>query len=392
VIPLLFSAAWAADPADPAAGDYRSYLDQAKFFLRKGWNEDARDQLELAVATEDGRLDPEAWMLLAKVSYDRFDLGRARTAADRALVQSRTPEQATQARELLEYFDAHFGVVTIRGAQDGATSRLHLQSTSLQLDPDLAAWIEQVTLRVTEPVVLPYILGLPGGDYVIDGEPFTVTPGEATEVALRTQRPDLRSLAFEVAGAGYLTLGGRAAPLLPAPTAALGVSVPVGPLDVGLRATIGFQPFRTPTDPLNVGLGVGGAAHLGWVLPETGPFFVRPALVGAVGTIPGFGLPCTEQADGTFLCDREAAVQQLFVIAPAATWGADAEVTALWQDRRRARSFGFGVQLAAGARAARLPPGGRVLVDQFRDWTVTEGDRGFTVGVARMAVVARVGL
>ena len=45
--------------------DFRSYLDQARFFLRKEWYADAREQLEKAVSTQDGKLDPEAWFLLA---------------------------------------------------------------------------------------------------------------------------------------------------------------------------------------------------------------------------------------------------------------------------------------------------------------------------------------
>ncbi len=379
-----------AEPAPPS--DYRSYLDQARFFVKKGWIGDAREQLELAVATEDGRLDPEAWMLLAKVAYEGFDLGRARFAADRALVQSRTPEQATQAGELLSWFDSQFGVVTVSGAQDGTTSRLRLELVSLQLDPDLKAWIDAVARQVGKPVVLPYVLGLPAGEYRINGAPFTVTAGQPTRVAARTGAVDLRQVGLDLGVGATGTAGARAGGLLPAPTVELGVAVPVGPFEVGGGATVGLQPHRTPTTPVAAGPSASGSVHLGWVVPGTGPFLLRPALLGEVARTPGFGTPCADRGDGTFTCALDATSRQLYVFAPAWSAGGGAEVVGLWHDRRRPRSLGVGIRLAATARAAVLPADGTVDVGGVRAWTLSEDDRRFVLASGRASVVLRFGL
>jgi hypothetical protein len=387
VIPLLAGSAWAA-PGD----DYRSYLDQARFFLKKGWTKDAREQLELAVSTEDGRLDPEAWMLLAKVAFEGHDLVRCRFAADRALVQSRTDEQARQARELLEFVDAQFGTIVVHGPQDGATARLRLELSSLQLDPDLAAWIDAVRAAAAEPVVLPYVLGLPAGDYQVNGERVTVSPGARVEVAPRLGGVDWRSVAVEVDAQGVLTAGARADDLLPAPLLGLAVSVPVGALDLGVGGTVGLQPHTTPTSTTAATV-VGGLLRAGWVLPVEGPFLLRPSLVVDVSRAAGFGAPCAARAGG-FGCGLDAPARQLVVYPTGLAVGAGGEVAAIWQNRRRARSVGLGLRLGGGVRAVTLPASGSAEVAGAGEvsWTLAEQDRRLWVGVGQLSVVVRLGL
>lgn len=383
--------AWApAAHAEPDA-DYRSYVDQARFFLKKGWTEDAREQLELAVATDDGRLDPEAWMLLAKVAYDGHDLGRCRAAADRALVQSRTPDQERQARELLEFVDAQFGTVVVHGAQDGATGRLRLELVSLQLDPDLQAWIDAVAAAVARPVVLPYVLGLPAGEYRLNGAPFTVAAGGAGDVSPPLGRVDWRSTAVEVTASGLGTFGSRAGDLLPAPIGGLRVAVPLGAFDLGLGATVGLQPWSTPTSAATLGTTFSGIGHAGWVVPRTGAFFVRPAVTADVARAPGFGVPCAG-GPRAFACDPASPVEQLWVYPPGLAWGGGGELTVSWQDRRRPRSVGIGLQLAGGVRSVAVPAGGDVDVGFVARWTLDPEDRRFLVATARLGVLLRFGL
>ena len=111
--------ALAEDTENP---DFRGHIDQARFFLRRGWTTDAAAELERAVATPDGALDPEAWFLLAQVRYDLADLHRARLAADRALVHSRDAATAERTRELLMFIREKFGFVLLRGPADAAST------------------------------------------------------------------------------------------------------------------------------------------------------------------------------------------------------------------------------------------------------------------------------
>jgi len=65
---LLTVCALAQEPA--AQSDFQAMVDQARFFLKKDWYQDAAGELEAAVATEDGRLDHDAWFLLASVRFE----------------------------------------------------------------------------------------------------------------------------------------------------------------------------------------------------------------------------------------------------------------------------------------------------------------------------------
>lgn len=382
----------AAAEEPPAPSDYRSHVDQARFFIRKGWFADARAELERAVASEDGRLDPEAWMLLAKVAYEGFDLTRAREAADRALVQSRTPDQTAQARDLLSWFDSQFGVVTVHGPQEGTTSRLRLDLASLQLDPDLKGWIDGVAARVADPVVLPVVLGLPAGDYAINGVPFTVAAGASSEVTARTRALDLRQVRLDVGASTVGTDGPRASDLLPAVALDLGVALPIEGFELELSASLGPQPHRGIDAPVRVGVGGSAGVALGRVLAETGPFLVRPAVIAEAAHTPGFAVPCGAEPSGRFACARDAAVQQLWVIAPATSAGVGGELLALWQERRATRTLGFGLRIAGTARYAVLPPGGAVEVSGERAWTLAEADRRFLLIGTRAGLVLRLGL
>ena len=88
---------WLVATAAAQDGDFRSYVDQARFFLRKGWYEDALVELEKARAHPDGALDPEVWYLLANVRYHLGDVPAAKRAAEKAHSQSRTEAQLQQA-------------------------------------------------------------------------------------------------------------------------------------------------------------------------------------------------------------------------------------------------------------------------------------------------------
>jgi hypothetical protein len=347
--------------------DFRSYLDQARFFLKKEWYRDAREQLELAVATEDGRLDPEAWFLLAKVRFELGDLVGARHAADEALTRSRNDEQARQTRELLEFFEQKFGYVTIVAPYDGMSTTLSVTLESTIFDPELKIWLNNLIAALDEPVVLPFELGLPSGSYTINGETVQVSPGAHASIApkLRSKAPNaLQVLQLELGLGGTGFVGAAGSNLVMAPTTELSLGMPLGIVVIG--AGFGWMPqlYTTQVGGLNPALGGwNGAFRLGLEVPGTQPFVLRPSLEYRIGVLPGLELPCADSGADTgetqWTCSPGSPVQELFVYTSGLTHTAGLELAALYQDRSKRGGLGFGLKVGGGTVFANLPAEGQ---------------------------------
>lgn len=351
-------AALAQPVEDPAPSDFRSHLDQARFFIRKQWFGDAAEELERAVATEDGRLDPEAWFLLAQVRYELRDLPGARHAADRALVHSRDPEQARQAHELLLYFSERFGVVTVEPPNPGMRSSLEIVLQSAIFDPELKNWLNDLAARVAEPVVLPIELGLPAGRYTINGVPVEVGPGSQAAIVppVRAAGPQpLQLLQLEL-GLGVTQTSGTGDQLLPAPTGELSVGLPVGPVIAGVMVAWAPQAWLLRLGGLGFGAAGGSfGARLGVEIPGTHPLILRPSATWRLSRLPGLEVGCAQTGD-VWTCEREAPVRQLLVYTTGTAHLVGAELAVLYQDRRtRARGLGAGLKVSGDAVFGQLP-------------------------------------
>lgn len=384
----LVAVALAEEPL--GAEDYRGHVDQARFFLRKEWYDDAREQLELAVASEDGRLDPEAWFLLAKVCYELGDLPRARYAADRALVNSRDADQTRQTHELLRFFDERFGLLTVDAPHDGIASRVELELRSVILDPDLKRWIARVQAALEDPVVLPHTVGLPAGSYVVNGVEVELAAGQELAITppIRAGAPKaLQVVEVELGLGATAPLGRPVANLLPAPTVELGVGLPLGPIVVGATAAVALQPFTTRVGALEA-LPQGGAvgARLGVELPGTQPLVVRPSVAWRFVSLPGVEAAC--ERGPTWTCgdgDR-----QLYVYLPATAHAAALELAVLYQDRARRSGLGAGAKASGELWLGRLPASGQAAGPEGTiSYGVPEASRGWTAaGVRILAIVS----
>lgn len=377
----LVLAAFATDPAE----DYRGYVDQARFFLKKAWYADARAQLELAVASEDGRLDPEAWFLLAKVCYELGDLARAHHAADRALVNSRDPDQARQTHELLQFFAERFAFVTVEAPHDGIASFLDVELRSTILDPDLKAWLAKVDAALADPVVLPYTVGLPAGRYAINGVEVEVASGEhlAIEPPIRARAGRTLQVVEVELGLGATTAIGReVAHLLPAPTTELSVGLPIGPVVLGAVADWQPQPYTTRVGALLVAPpGWGAGARLGVEVPGTQPLVVRPSLAARWRRLPAFELAC---AGEPWICAPDAEVRQLYVYAPSGVLAAAVELAVVYQDRRRRSGLGAGAKVSSELWVGRLAPDGEAVGEGAVAFVVPADARGWRGGAVRV--------
>jgi len=386
LLPMLSGLA-VADEVPVETVDYRSYLDQARFFVKRGWYPDAEEQLELAVATDDGQLDAEVWFLLAQVRYELADLSGARQAADRALVNAFDEVQTKETRALLTFFEDKFGFVQLVAPVEGAATRLEVELTSTLFDPDLKEFLARLLARLDEePVVLPYDLGLPAGTYVINGEEVVVERGGEASLdtpLVGTRALALQTLQLEVGAGAALWLGPRATHYTPAPAAQVSLSVPLGGrVVVGGWVDASPTPYLTQAGAVGVAGGVGGAGgRIGVELPRTQPMVVRPSVGWRAGRIGGVELPCA--VGSATVCGPDAP-GQLYVYAPAVAHGPVVELAAHYQDRRKRSSWGAGLKLVGEYAFATLPEQAEAAARDGTTYGYTVEQRGWSAASVRV--------
>jgi hypothetical protein len=343
--------------------DFRSYLDQARFFLRKEWFDDAREQLEKAVATEDGRLDAEAWFLLASVRYELGDLAGARFAADRALVHSRDDDQARQVNELLQFFEQKFGFVTVDLPYDGVTTRLHVVLESTIFDPELKLWLSRLQHQLADPVLLPYEIGLPAGRYTVNGTAVDVTAGSRQVITPRVRVAASEALHAEVSLGAVGPFGPAFGSATPAPNLEIAAHAPIGPgVVVGLLVDWTPQPYVLFDQTLAVQPAIFAVgARAGFDLPGPGDLAFRPALVTRFGGTGGIELGCHD-APGGWECAQDSEIEELYVYLTGASGSVGLETAALWLDRSRG-GFGGGAVIGGDVVFGNLPASSSAVVD-----------------------------
>lgn len=364
---------WAVAPAEAADGgtppasadqDFRSYLDQARFFLRKEWYGDAREQLELAVATADGKLDPEAWYLLANVRYELGDLKGAHDAADRALVHSRDQDQARQTRELLTFFEEKFGYVTVVAPYDGVTARLSVELQSTLFDPNLKNWLAKLVGGLKDPVPLPYVLGLPAAKYTINGIEVDVPAGQTVSIAPKVggNAPTLQSVSAELAVGAHGYSGATVGNLGPAPAIDLSLGIPLSFLALGITGGWALQPYDVRDDTGEVAgrlrspFGWSVGARAGVDIAGPGPLVFRPSATWRVGVVPGVEVGCSS-GTAQWTCDLDVVDRELYVYTSAVANAVGFEFAALYRDLDRG-PVGFGIKGSGELVLGAVPKGG----------------------------------
>ena len=375
----------------PEASDFRDHVDQARFFIRKRWYDDAERELKAAVALPDGRLDPEAWFLLAQVRFEQANLAGAREAAGRAHSMSRDDQQLEQAATFSAFLNEQFGLVTVSAPHMGMEGHLQFELTSMVFDPDLKRYLERLNEQVRKKTLLPVTVGVPAGTYEVNGQPVEVLAGRTSQVSLPVDALDAGLLAVQVAQlelSGGLTawVAGDVPNLLPSPTLQLAYSQPVGPLVLGVVADWSPQSFRTVEGarsfaPLSGTVG----ARIG-VERNLRPIVVRPSIGYRYGTIPGFGLPCLAP-EATATCSPETESPDVWVYAVGTAHIVFLEAHVDMLDRLRTNGWGLGVKATVEHAVGALPESSEA---QYPDsttlpYTVSEPVRFQATGVRVLA-------
>lgn len=374
-LPLLALLALATTALAEEPIDYRGYIDNARFQIRKEYWDQAIDDLEAAAEHPDGRLDPEVWFLLAQV---RARLGRvpeAREAAQQAVTHARDADQAAQADALLMALEQQYGLVRIEGTQPGVRFRPRIRVEGVLFDPSQQAPVDQLVrdLRRSRPL-LPLTLGLPAGDWEVNGVVVEVQPGQVAPLRLGPARAGgnlavARLAWLEVAGGVAVPLG-HAEHLMPAPDLQLGLTVPIGGI-----WTLGPVAHWTPTVVLtDQGVYEIDAAsstagiRVGPLFDDGARFLVRPAVGYRAGTVAGVRLPCGKEGD-SWTCGNERTPDVvLYARGPAHV--VFVEVAADYLDRQRTSGVGIGVKMQLDHAIVTLPATGESSRGLVGAWEV----------------------
>jgi hypothetical protein len=379
---LLFLAAPADAAPDPSEDvDYRGFVDQARFQIRKEYWDQAERDLERAVAHPDGALDAEAWWMLAQVRLQLARVPEALEAAAQSLKHARTPEQTSQAAALVDQLRYQFGVVRIVGAQPGVRLRPDLDPDGALLDPSTEALVVRLEKRLRqERPVLPVTVGLPVGGWVINDDPVEVVPGETARVELGTVQAGgnlatARLAWLELSPGLAVDLSGEDH-VFPSPDVQVALTVPVHRFwVVGLVGHWTPAALRTADgawryDPRQLS----GGVRVGPLLDDAARFLVRPAVGYRFGTLAGIALPCSVETS-PWSCGEGARDVVLYARGPAHILFA--EVAADYLDRRRTSGLGAGVKVSLERAMGRLPAAGTATGRPSDDYTVAPSQRAF---------------
>ena len=350
-----------AGAAPPRADDtdYRGLLDQARFQIRKEFWDQAELDLVRATDHPDGAADPEAWFLLAQVRHQRADLPGALAAAERALTNARTPDQAAMSGALIDFLRTDFALLTVRGAQPGLRWMPRLTLDGMIVDPEQQAWVARLEKRLQkERPTLPITIGLPASTWTVNGEALDLAPGARAAIELSPSAAAgglaLARLAWLEVGTGITFWARSSGGLLPSPTGSLGVTVPVGgPLVVGLFGTVTPTAILAEDGVYRFDAGAATAGfRVGPLLDDGQRFLFRPAIGYRVGTVAGERLGC-ERAESGFVCGDSATDRVVYARGPA--HHLHAEVALDYLDRRRTSALGGGLKLIGEHALVRLP-------------------------------------
>ena len=379
---LLVSAAAAEDTT--SADDFRSYVDQARFFMKKSWYADAEEQLELAVSTEDGRLDPETWFLLATVRYQLTELAEARDAADRALVSSRSEEQTRQAKEFLSFLDQKFGMVALTAPRTGTLTKIDITLESLIFDPQLKEYFNKLTARMSDKITLPYSVGLPAGTYTINGDEVHIAAGTTSDHAISVQTggvSGLQQVELELSGGVRTFFSGPAPQDIPALDLELSLHQPVGIWVFGGAATWTAHPIQSSQGITVAPTGWSVGGRFGVESQGDSQVAVRPAVTARYGAVPGIELAC--EPGSVLSCVPSFAGTDArrvaYGIGHAAMIGAETAI--IFRNRTAKSGFGAGLKTSIDGLFGGLPTAGDSLPvggEPARAFEIDDNDRAWS--------------
>jgi len=337
-------------------------LDQARFFIKKGWWDDAKEELVKTTEDPNGRLDAEAWFLLAHLQFQLCDIGAARTAIEQAHTHALDPEQLRQIQALENTLSEDFGWVSLPPKLRDPSDTLISQATAYS--PESRAYLHRLQQRLQASQTLPESVALPAGRYLFNGRPFQVSSGQVALIPeTRERSPTVWRAVLATGAGGWFGSNelGRYGQI------ALGLEFQVGGLVLE-----GQGHWSGPNSSLRTGFG-GGI----WVghASQTRPWSVSGLVGLRTSLMQPVDLGCTHQVAAVTLCGLGTGTDLL--VTPL-SWGLIPTAGLKLQRHWDGWGLGLGVfsewafgRLAASGKAIRLADGAtiRYTVDaSSRSW------------------------
>lgn len=380
--------AWFA--AEASAADVQGHLSQARFFVKKGYLDDARRELEAASRLPDGEIDPDVWQLLATVRYQLLDIPGALAAADQAQTYARTEDQLYTSATLAAFLRENFGAVEVVPPYPGLTGRLDVLATEPPFDPELKGYLARREAQGARSVTFPVTVWLPAGRYELNGGLVDVQPDRTARVERSAADLSGSGLArlqlarFELGSGLSLGAGAMIAHHEPAPDAHIAVSQPVGRLIAGAFAD--WTPrwyLGADGDYRSAFGGWGAGARVGVEVVDSPSVTVRPSIGWRFARVPGVALPC-RVGDGGAICEQSG-LSDVWLYPTGAAHFVVFELSTDLIDRRRKRAVGLGVKAVGEVGVARVPAAGTFdLPDRgTMTWTADESQRAFYLSSVR---------
>jgi len=373
------------------AGEYEVHKSQAEIYAKRGFYADARVELALAMDTPEGRNDPELAWTAAQVAWELQDVEGAIDMADRTARLAADEDVRENATAWADNLRETFGFLTIEGPYAGMTTPIQLDPRSTIFDPELKRYINKMGVRLRSSTDLPIRIGVPVGDYLINGEAATVAAGEESTVLLPIRAMGSRGMAavqvarLEIAAGVSAPFSDRADNMLPSPELEIGLTEPVGSVTAGIAVALLAQAYRTEGA---VARSMGGgsiAARVGKDLVLQGPVSLRPGLVARAGWMPGIPYLCDGSGEA-WACSPASEAPELSntVYATARIVGIGGEVLLEYREAGRTTSLGTGVRLGVEQAWGTVPSQSEATLpdESTIAWTAT--DRAVEITSFRM--------
>lgn len=341
-----------AEPGQAEDAAVQHALDQAKLFTRRGWVEDARAELEAAAATPAGAESAALWWALAGARLTVCDAEGAWLAAERAAALI---DDAGARAEILSFaadLRGQHGVLTVSAPHEGMFSRLQLEPQSMLLNPEHKRCVEALSLAWTHGVSLPARVALPQGDYAVQGQAVTVTPGAEASLPLAMGQLGAKGFSalqvsrLELASGVSTLFGPQAAHYAPSLELQVAFTQPVAGWLVG--ATVDWSArswVMVNAGPAASARSVAGGLRVGRELMIGGPLALRPTLGYRYGVIPGVAMGCVGGSGEGLRCDTTPDPDDDWAVyASALAHIPSAELSMNYRRAGRTTALGLGVR------------------------------------------------
>jgi hypothetical protein len=374
------------------AGEYEVHKSQAELYAKRGFYADARAELALAMDTPEGQHDPELAWTAAQVAWELQDVEAAIDMAERTARLASDDDVRENATAWAENLRETFGFLTIDGPYAGMATRVQLDPRSTLFDPELKRYLNKlgVTLRISTD--LPVRVGVPVGDYLVNGEAATVGAGEEVIVTLPLHAMGSRGMAavqvarIEIAAGVSAPYSTRAENALPSPEVEIGITEPLGSVTAGIAVAVLAATYRADGSVTQTTAGGSIAARVGRDLVLQGPVSLRPAFVARAGWMPGIPYLCDGSGEAWACSPASEAPPELSntVYATARMVGIGGEVLFEYREAGRTTSLGTGVRLGIEQAWGTVPSQSEAVLPDESTIAWTAIDRTVEITAFRM--------